>query len=366
MSHSKIIYITPVLSVGGAEKFLILLSNSLVNEKEKQIVISLKEVNTLQHELDPKIDFITLPRKFKFDLKPVFRLRKLISLEQPGIIFCINFYSYLISRCAMFGLKTNAKRVISYHSTVHVTRKEHLLHKLYALLLTKKDSIITVSTNQARYTAEKYHISPAKFTTIHNGIDIHYWQPSADSSIRQNTRKAYNIGPEAKVIVMTAALRIEKNHTGAVKALQMLHTIYHQKAYLLLVGDGIMREDITKLAAELNLKDYVKITGMQKDVKPFYQASDLFTLCSTSVETFSIAALEAMACGLPCVLTNIGGANEMVKDGLNGYICDTSEVDIAQKWAMTLNGSFLRDKIHAFTRDNFSAEKMLEEYRKIV
>ena len=47
MNHKKILYITPALSVGGAEKFLILLSNSLINEKEKQIVVSLQAVNTL-------------------------------------------------------------------------------------------------------------------------------------------------------------------------------------------------------------------------------------------------------------------------------------------------------------------------------
>ncbi|MEP7375365.1 MAG: glycosyltransferase [Chitinophagaceae bacterium] len=366
MSHPKILYITPALSVGGAEKFLILLSNSLVPEKEKQIVISLKEVNTLQSELDDKIDFITLPRKYKFDLKPVFKLRRLIKQEQPGIVFCINFYSYLISRCAMLGLRTKATRIISYHSTIHVTRKEHLLHKLYALLLNRKDSIVTVSTNQAKYTSEHYSIPKEKFTTIHNGIDLQYWRPSSDDNSRTSLRKTYAIPGDAKVIVMTAALRIEKNHIGAVKALHLLHTVYHQRAYLLMVGDGVMKEEILKLARELNLEDYVKITGMQKEVRPFYWASDLFTLTSTSVETFSIAALEAMGCGLPSVLTNIGGATEMVKDGLNGYVCEVDENDIAKKWSAVLSNNFLRDTIYSFTRNNFSAEKMLEEYRKIL
>ena len=366
MSHPKILYITPALSVGGAEKFLILLSNSLVTEKEKQIVVSLKAVNTLQHELDDKIEFITLPRKSKFDLNPILRLRRLIKQQQPEVIFCINFYSYLVSRCAMFGLSTKATRIISYHSTIHVTRKEHLLHKLYAFLLTKKDSIVTVSTNQAKYTADHYGIPQNKFTTIHNGIDLRYWHPSTDDSNRLSIRKTYGIPAEAKVIVMTAALRIEKNHIGAVKALHLLHTVYNHKAYLLMVGDGIMKEEILKLARELNLKDYVKITGMQKEVRPFYWASDLFTLTSTSVETFSIAALEAMGCGLPSVLTNIGGAAEMVRDGLNGYICNLDEQNMAQKWYTALSTDFSRDFIHHFTRDNFSAEKMLEEYRKIL
>jgi len=366
MNHKKILYITPALSVGGAEKFLILLSNSLVNEKEKQIVVSLQAVNTLQGELDKKINFIALPRKFKFDLNPVSKLRRLIKSEQPSVIFCINFYSYFISRCAMLGLKTKSRRVISYHSTVHVTKKEHFLHKFYAFLMTKEDFLITVSANQAKYTAEKYSISPSKFTTIHNGIDLQYWHPSPDESVRNSIRRQYNIEPDAKVIIMTAALRIEKNHLGAVKALHLLHGVYGQKAYLLMVGDGIMHEAIKKLAGDLNLQDYVKITGMQKEVRPFYWASDLFTLCSTSVETFSIAALEAMGCGLPGVLTDIGGANEMIKEGLNGKLCEAAEEDIAKKWATVLSGNYSKQDIHAFTRDNFSAEKMLAEYRKIV
>ena len=366
MNNNKILYITPALSVGGAEKFLILLSNSLINEKEKQIVVSLQPVNTLEGELDRKIDFIPLPRKSKFDLNPVKKLRRLIKTEQPSVIFCINFYSYFICRCAMLGLKTNSRRIISYHSTIHVTKKEHYLHKLYAILLTKSDSIITVSSNQAKYTIEKYGIPPAKFTTIHNGINLQYWHPASDDAVRNSIRKQYNIDPGAKVIVMTAALRVEKNHLGAVKALHLLHHVYGQMAFLLMVGDGIMREEIMKLAAELKLQDYVKITGMQKEVRPFYWAADLFTLCSTSVETFSIAALEAMGCGLPGVLTDIGGAGEMIKEGVNGKVCAIDENDIAGKWADVLTGNYSKHEIHAFARNNFSAEKMLAEYRKIV
>lgn len=366
MSHPTILYITPALSVGGAEKFLISLANSLVAEKRKQLLVSLKAVNNLQHELDPEIDFVTLPRKYKFDLNPVLKLRRLIQSNQPAVIFCINFYSYIIARFAMLGLNTHAKRIISYHSTIHVTRKEHLLHKLYAALLTKKDIVITVSANQAAYTAKKYKIPLRRFTTIHNGVDTHYWHPSSGPGIREQIRKTYGIPLDAQVIVMSAALRPEKNHLGAIKALHQLHTLYQQKAHLLLVGDGIMREAITGLCRQLNIEHYVKFAGMQKEVRPFYWASDLFTLCSTSVETFSIAALEAMACGLPCVLTNIGGASEMIQENLNGFVCETDENDIAGTWSKALKASFSKNSIHTYTRDNFSAEKMLKEYKKIM
>ena len=328
--------------------------------------MSLSAFNLLQTELDNKINFVPLPRTHKLDIKPVLELRKLIKTQQPAIIFCINFYSYFISRCAMFGLNTKARRIISYHSTVHENSKEHLLHKLYTSLLTKKDAIITVSANQAMYTAEKYKISKDRFTTIHNGVNINYWHPSTDDRTREEIRNTYNLPLTSRVIVMTAGLRIEKNHIGAIKALHLLHNVYHQKAYLILVGDGIMNEAIKNLAIQLNIRDYVKFTGIQKDVRPFYWAGDLFTLCSSSVETFSIAALEAMACGLPCVLTNIGGANEMIKDSLNGYVCEVDENDIAKTWSKALGRTFSKNEIHAFTRDNFSAEKMLTEYKKVL
>jgi glycosyltransferase involved in cell wall biosynthesis len=353
--------------VGGAEKFLILLSNSLIHDTEKQVVISLDETNTLRHELDLRINFITLPRKFKFDIKPVLKLRKLIRNEQPDTIFCVNFYSYIITRCAMLGLKTRAKRIISYHSTIHVTKKEHWLHKLYAYFLTKKDSIITVSSNQAIYTSKKYRIPLRKFITIHNGINVAQWSlPPDKPDPRLAIREEYGIPLSAKVIVISAAFRPEKNHLGAINALQLLHSAYQEEAYLLLVGDGIMKEEIVSLTRQLKLEKFVKLAGMQKDVKPFYYAADLFSLCSTSVETFSIAALEAMSCGLPVVLTNIGGASEMVDENINGCLCEPLDHSIADAWHKCLHHGYHSKMIQRYVEDNFGSEKMVSNYKKIL
>ena len=73
-----------------------------------------------------------------------------------------------------------------------------------------------------------------------------------------------------------------------------------------------------------------------------------------------------MGCGLPGVFTDIGGAREMIKEGLNGKLCEPGEADIAKKWAAALNENYSKQDIYAFALANFSAEKMLAEYRKIV
>ncbi len=367
MKAKKILYITPGLNVGGAEKFILTLSAALSEKTDSQLMVSLVAHNALQPELNKSIQFIALPRKYKMDILPVLKLRKLIRKEKPDVIFCINFFSYFFLKCATFLANVSAKRIISYHSTIHVSKKEHLLHKFYASMLSKKDQIITVSTNQAEYTAAQLGIPTSQFKTIHNGIDTQYWKPLTTPDINNHhIRETYNIPANAKVIIKAAAFRKEKNHTGAVRALHVLHSDHQCKAYLLLLGEGSMLEEVKNLVAELGLQDYVIFAGLQKNVRPFYLESDLFTLCSSNVETFSIAALEAMACGLPCVLTDIGGAREMINEGITGYLCTPEYQDIAHTWHKALTGIFDKETIHNHVVSNFGAGKMIEEYEKIL
>jgi glycosyltransferase involved in cell wall biosynthesis len=361
---NNILYVTPALPVGGAEKFLVLLANSLVMETGHQTVVSLSSINKLQHELDHTIQFLPLPRSGRFDFYSVKSLRKFIIRDKPDIIFCINFFSYFFMRLSIFGLGLEIPVFISYHSTIHENKKEHFLHKFYSLLLNKRDHIITVSKNQALYTSRVYHIPDYFFKTIHNGIDILKWHLPGNNRIISEIRGRYRIPENDSVIIMTAAFRPEKNHLGAVKSLKLLHTIYNIKAYLLFVGEGPLFEQCRQFAEDMNINEYIRFIGPQKDVLPFYWASNIFALCSKSVETFSIAALEAMACGLPCVLTNIGGADEMIKEGFNGFLCKPEEQDIARSWFKALNFNFSAQDIHNFTEHNFSAALMVKKYKE--
>jgi glycosyltransferase involved in cell wall biosynthesis len=93
----------------------------------------------------------------------------------------------------------------------------------------------------------------------------------------------------------------------------------------MLVGDGALRSALEQRAAERGISGAVTFTGALPDVRAALKAFDVFVLPSLS-ETFSNAALEAMAMQLPVILTRTGGASEMIEHGKEGYIVDVTEL----------------------------------------
>lgn len=365
MERKTIFLLISGLRVGGAEKFLVSLANGLDAEVFDLHLISFSLQNPLQAELRPDIRFHNFGRRGRFDVRPLLQLRKLMKEVKPDTVFSIGFFSFFLMVCASLLMRLKTKRVISYHGNVPRRRREDPLMMIYARCLGKDDLVITVSSDQARYTADRYHIPGSRFLTIHNGVDTDFWTLPPGDFDKAALRAQYGLPAEAPVIVKAAKMRVEKNHTGAIRALHVLHTTYHRKAFLLLVGDGPMKESARELAASLELADYVKFAGLQQDVRPFYWISDLFVL-SSRIETFSIAALEAMACGLPCVLTDVGGAREMVVSGVNGLLCTTDESDMAQQWFRAFNTSFSPEQVHAHLRKNFNQADMVKKYTAIL
>lgn len=364
---SSVLYISPALPVGGLEKLIVRISALLAEKKTvRQYLVSLSDNNPISAEFDRSVEFFALPRKSKFHLAPVRRLRKLIREKQPEVIICLNFFSFLFAYLGCLGMKNKPRIFVFYQTTIHLNRKEFNLHKFYFSLLSKRDKVIAASVNQVNYTVETYGVSREFFEIIYNGVNTEYFTVPSPGWDRAAFRSQYGIPAGAKTIVMAAALRPEKNHTGALEALQILESKYHITAYLLIAGGGVMEQEIREHIKKRKLEDRAVLAGVQKDVRPVFWASDLFTLCSTSVETFSVAALEAMACGLPCVLTDIGGAREMISEGITGHVCDTSAEDIAAAWAKTLTEQYCAADIHKYIAANFSEPKMMNEYERII
>jgi N-acetyl-alpha-D-glucosaminyl L-malate synthase BshA len=119
----------------------------------------------------------------------------------------------------------------------------------------------------------------------------------------------------------------------------------HVRARFVLVGDGPVRAGIEERAAEYGLGDAVVFAGEQQELVPLLSAGDLFLLPSEK-ESFGLAALEAMACGVPVVASNVGGLPEIIENGVTGFACPLDDVaEMAARSIELLTDRALHDDI---------------------
>ena len=117
------------------------------------------------------------------------------------------------------------------------------------------------------------------------------------------------------------------------------------RARLVLVGDGPERELLARRVATSELADMVSFAGEQDDLVPWLSSADVFLLPS-SEESFGLAALEAMACEVPVVVSRVGGLPEVITDGETGFLCAPDDLDgMTARVAALLQDSALRERI---------------------
>ncbi|MEW6102885.1 MAG: glycosyltransferase family 4 protein [bacterium] len=160
---------------------------------------------------------------------------------------------------------------------------------------------------------------------IYNGADLEFFKP--DLTQRKNGKVK---------ILFVGRLVYQKNPIWFIQAIPEIAQRTNTSFEIEIVGDGPLRSSVEREVNNLNLKGIVKISGwLRKDeLLKKYQASDIFVLPSIE-EGMPNVVIEAMACGLPIVATNIPGTNELVKDGYNGILVELNDKD---KWMDTLVG----------------------------
>jgi glycosyltransferase involved in cell wall biosynthesis len=203
---------------------------------------------------------------------------------------------------------------------------------------------------------------------LYNGVDIDYFSVGRLSNMEEVMAK-YGISYTDYVVGTVAALRPEKNIDGLIKMFLLLKKKI-SNAKLLIVGDGLLMSELKHLASENGLTNAVIFVGAVTDVRPYLGIMDVFVLNSTVVETFSNAALEAMAMSLPVVLTDVGGAREMIVDGESGFLVEPSNEGELLRALIKLEDSSRRKEFSLAARSRvasvYSNDKAISEYIKII
>ena len=179
--------------------------------------------------------------------------------------------------------------------------------------------ILAVS-REVKSKLQLYGYPPEKISVAYHGVDTERFSPSEIQ--RKNLRQLHKIPDDGVVIVSTARLSPQKKIDRLIKAHDVLSQ-RHDNLWLLIAGDGPLREEINNLVDTTNGKEKIKLLGQLEDVTPILQASDIYVLSSDN-EGLSVALTEAMSVGLVSIASNVSGSNEVLEDEQNGFLVDPS------------------------------------------
>ncbi|WP_434514247.1 glycosyltransferase family 4 protein [Dechloromonas sp. ARDL1] len=167
-----------------------------------------------------------------------------------------------------------------------------------------------------------YGVPEQKLHVIYNGIDLERYHPGLALEHRAEVRRQHGI-PEAAPLFVYVGSGFERK--GVAPLLAALSRAQATDSHLVVVGADKKLESYRQQAERLGLAERVVFTGGIKNVLPYYGAADAFVL-PTLYEPLSNAVLEALACGLPCIVSDHCGAAELIEPGVNGHVCDALDV----------------------------------------
>ncbi|MEM0996571.1 MAG: N-acetyl-alpha-D-glucosaminyl L-malate synthase BshA [Bacteroidota bacterium] len=239
--------------------------------------------------------------------------------------------------------------ITTLHGTdITLVGKRKVYEPVVAWSINHSDGVTAVSDFLRQDTYDTFSIN-REIAVISNFVDLDRFSKQD----KEHFRKIIAPNNE-KIIVHTSNFRKVKRTEDVVRTFEKIRQGISSK--LLMLGDGPERQRCEALCRELNLCSDIVFLGNQNPVEEIYSLADLFLMPSAS-ESFGLSALEAMACGVPCITSNAGGLPEINRSGVTGFSIEVGDVAEMGRRALEL----LNDdkKWREFSQN---ARRVAEEY----
>lgn len=218
--------------------------------------------------------------------------------------------------------------ITTLHGTdITLVGKDKTYAPVVAFSINQSDAITAVSHNLCEETYKTFKIEK-HIHVIHNFVDVARFNRKPIDAFRKV------IAPEGERVLLHASnFRKIKRVQDVVKI--FANVLKEIPGKLLFVGDGPERATAEELSRDLGIFDQIRFVGKQEQMEDILAIADLFLLTS-EYESFGLAALEAMAAGVPVVSTNAGGLGEIMMDGETGYMGNVGDVETMSQQAISI------------------------------
>lgn len=301
----RILYIITGLGLGGAEKVVIDLAESM-HKRGHQVKIAYLTGNIIIRPKFNEIEIIGLKlNSLKDMISSSIIYNKLIISFKPDVVHAHMVHANLFTRLNRLFYKV-PKLINSAHSN-----NEGGELRMYAYKLTNFLADVTTNVSQnAVYEFEKKKAVPrGQMLTIYNGINLNNFKPKAIN--RTNFIESLNLNPNKKILLSVGRLTEPKDYPNLIRSLCILKTKSITNFQLIIAGEGILRVEIERIIQDLNLKDEITLLGNRKDIADLMNLADIYILPS-KFEGFGLVVAEAMACETFVIATNCGGVSEVM------------------------------------------------------
>lgn len=360
----RVMHVFSSFTTGGAETNATRLIASLAERGFEQIVVSLTP--SVDHALASSLAVgLHYPRQRRGLVRSVAFLSGMVSEFAPHLIHGRAFRTW--AECALAKtLATSPPKLIqSFHGTtsfdVQLARR-----KVIAFCLgDATDRFVTVSHDLAARLHGQWHIPRKRIEVVTNGVDVQLFRQPKN---RATAKWALGLDECTFVVGTVGSMRAVKNHGLLFEAFARLSGTIRD-CTLLLVGDGPLRNDLTRRAQQLGVSERVKFCGRQSNVRTYLAAMDLFVQSSWK-EGSPTAVLEAMACGVPVIAARSSGCVELhervgvpqLVDGNDAEALAGMMIELAQN---PHRASELAGLGRQAVVDGFSFERMLNSYEQV-
>lgn len=355
MSPLRLQFIIGQLTYGGSERHLVDTVLHLDRQHFKTQVICLRSGGPLAELLkEAGVDYVEVPLLGGCEL-PGWKLYKTIKRFAPQIVYTFTFVDKLWGRLVAAAARTPV--IITSFRNSTTAYYEPWLCRL-------STAVICNSKNLQSFYRQRYNIPPERVLYLPNGIDLASHQPQDQAE----ARRRLGIEPEVLLAVQVARLHPNKDHPTSLVAFKSVRARL-DRARLALIGHGDPAR-ARRMASRLGLEDSVLLLETTPRMEDVYDAADL-VLLSSCHEGVPRAMVEAAAHAKPLLATKVGGVDEIVRQGLNGYLVPPGDPEaLAARWIELLEDESLRQRFgqagRRLVEEQYSLEVMMARLEEIL